>query len=233
MQKVTTRRRTVTAVQSPLETYLREINETALLTANEEKELSYSIEQGNKEARYRMVRANLRLVVNIARAYTGKGLPLQDLIEEGNLGLLRAVVIATSARTDSVGEIAKGTRDEPFSRLGTTLTIGNGAATTNDLRFESKDLSLSAAGTIALNGSAVNLKGQLQLSDALSQQARLEDAAIAKHLTVAVRGEHGAGSRRGPRADALFHRSGHRKSESTRHTLQPPANRHSARTREH
>jgi RNA polymerase primary sigma factor len=90
MQK-TTRRRTVAAVQSPLETYLREINETALLTANEEKELSYGIEQGNKECRDRMVRANLRLVVNIARAYTGKGLPLQDLIEEGNLGLLRAV----------------------------------------------------------------------------------------------------------------------------------------------
>src|ERR1700679_1488757 len=90
MQKVT-RRRTTTAVQSPLEPSLREINETALLTANEEKELSYSIEQGNKEARDRMVRANLRLVVNIARAYTGKGLPLQDLIEEGNLGLLRAV----------------------------------------------------------------------------------------------------------------------------------------------
>ena len=90
MQK-TTRRRTVAAVQSPLETYLREINETALLTANEEKELSYGIEQGNKECRDRMVRANLRLVVNIARGYTGKGLSLQDLIEEGNLGLLRAV----------------------------------------------------------------------------------------------------------------------------------------------
>src|ERR1700744_3846477 len=90
MQK-TTRRRTTTAVQSPLETYLREINETALLTANEEKELSYSIEQGNKEARDRMVRANLRLGGNIARAYTGKGLPPQGLVEEGNLGLLRAV----------------------------------------------------------------------------------------------------------------------------------------------
>jgi RNA polymerase primary sigma factor len=91
MQKTTTRRRTATAVQSPLETYLREINETALLTANEEKELSYGIERGSKEDRDRMVRANLRLVVNIARAYAGKGLPLQDLIEEGNLGLLRAV----------------------------------------------------------------------------------------------------------------------------------------------
>src|SRR5213080_457893 len=79
------------AVQSPLETYLREINETALLSADEEKELADKIEDGDNEARDRMVRANLRLVVNIARGYTGKGLALQDLIEEGNLGLLRAV----------------------------------------------------------------------------------------------------------------------------------------------
>src|SRR5467141_2726623 len=79
------------SVQSPLETYLREINETPLLNAEEEKQLSYRINEGEKEARDQMVRANLRLVVNIARSYTGKGLPLQDLIEEGNLGLLRAV----------------------------------------------------------------------------------------------------------------------------------------------
>lgn len=86
-----TTRRSSSAVQSPLETYLREINETRLLTAEEEKELSYRIGEGDTASRDRMVRANLRLVVNIARAYTGKGLPLQDLIEEGNLGLLRAV----------------------------------------------------------------------------------------------------------------------------------------------
>jgi RNA polymerase primary sigma factor len=79
------------SVQSPLETYLREINETPLLNADEEKQLAYRIEDGDNEARDRMVRANLRLVVNIARGYTGKGLGLQDLIEEGNLGLLRAV----------------------------------------------------------------------------------------------------------------------------------------------
>ena len=90
MQK-TSRRRSSSAVQSPLETYLREINETALLSAREEKDLSNLISQGDTQARDRMVRANLRLVVNIARAYTGKGLPLPDLIEEGNLGLLRAV----------------------------------------------------------------------------------------------------------------------------------------------
>src|SRR5262249_11377690 len=79
------------SVQSPLETYLREINETPLLNAEEEKQLAYRIEDGDSAARDRMVRANLRLVVNIARSYVGKGLSLQDLIEEGNLGLLRAV----------------------------------------------------------------------------------------------------------------------------------------------
>lgn len=79
------------SVQTPLETYLREINETALLTAQDEKDLAHRIAMGDVHARDRMVRANLRLVVNIARGYTGKGLSLQDLIEEGNLGLLRAV----------------------------------------------------------------------------------------------------------------------------------------------
>lgn len=78
-------------LQSPLETYLREINETRLLTAEEEQSLARRIGNGDAEARDRMVRANLRLVVNIARSYVGKGLGLQDLIEEGNLGLLRAV----------------------------------------------------------------------------------------------------------------------------------------------
>jgi RNA polymerase primary sigma factor len=85
------RRRVSAAVQSPLETYLREINETSLLSAADEQELARLIADGDMAARDRMVRANLRLVVNIARGYSGKGLSLQDLIEEGNLGLLRAV----------------------------------------------------------------------------------------------------------------------------------------------
>ena len=86
-----TRRKASPVLQSPLETYLREINETSLLSARDEQELAGEIGRGNIQARDRMVRANLRLVVNIARGYTGKGLALQDLIEEGNLGLLRAV----------------------------------------------------------------------------------------------------------------------------------------------
>jgi RNA polymerase primary sigma factor len=77
--------------RSPLETYLREINQTPLLTAEEERELAHRIGAGDYAARDRMVRANLRLVVNIARGYQGKGLGLEDLIAEGNLGLVRAV----------------------------------------------------------------------------------------------------------------------------------------------
>jgi RNA polymerase primary sigma factor len=84
-------RRAASNLQTPLETYLREINETALLSAEDEQNLADRIGDGDVRARDRMVRANLRLVVNIARGYTGKGLSLQDLIEEGNLGLLRAV----------------------------------------------------------------------------------------------------------------------------------------------
>src|SRR3972149_1201566 len=85
------KRKTSAAVQSPLETYLREINETALLNAAEERELATRIGVGDTAARDRMVRANLRLVGNNAPGSSGKGLGLQDLIEEGNLGLLRAV----------------------------------------------------------------------------------------------------------------------------------------------
>src|SRR5262249_2461662 len=78
-------------VASPLETYFRAIDKTPLLSAAAEKELAYRIQEGDSAARDQMVCANLRLVVNIARCYTGKGLDLLDLIAEGNLGLLRAV----------------------------------------------------------------------------------------------------------------------------------------------
>ncbi len=81
-----------TAVQSGLQLYLRQINESPLLNAEEEKALGRRIiETGDFEARERMVRSNLRLVVNIAKHYMHRGLSLQDLIEEGNVGLIKAV----------------------------------------------------------------------------------------------------------------------------------------------
>ena len=79
-------------MESVLELYLGEINESPLLTADEEKQLARRIiEHSDMEARDRMVRSNLRLVVNIAKKFGNRGMPLSDLIEEGNLGLLRAV----------------------------------------------------------------------------------------------------------------------------------------------
>lgn len=88
-----------------------------------------------------------------------------------NLGLVRTIVVATSGRSDAAPASTAASRDEPFSRLGATLSLANGTAATNDLRFESDDLLLDATGTMRLDGSAINLKGQVQLSDALSKQA--------------------------------------------------------------
>src|SRR5439155_19728765 len=74
-----------------LGTYLREIGRRPLLTAADEVTLAKRIEKGDEEATVQMVTANLRLVVSIARRYRSTGIPLLDLIQEGNLGLLRAV----------------------------------------------------------------------------------------------------------------------------------------------
>jgi RNA polymerase primary sigma factor len=73
-----------------LQVYLKEIREESLLTAVEECELADAIASGDKDARTRMIQANLRLVVKIARDYVGRGMALDDLIGEGNLGLIRA-----------------------------------------------------------------------------------------------------------------------------------------------
>ncbi len=71
--------------------YLREIQKTKLLSADEEKELAQRIAKGEKAARDRMIESNLRLVVKISKRYINRGLPFLDLIEEGNMGLIKAV----------------------------------------------------------------------------------------------------------------------------------------------
>jgi len=76
---------------SSLRVYMREISKTELLTPKEEIELAARIKKGDKKAREHMIKANLRLVVKIAQDYSNYGLPLQDLISEGNIGLMKAV----------------------------------------------------------------------------------------------------------------------------------------------
>lgn len=83
-------RRSAISSERCLETYLQEINEVALLNADQEKELGHRIQSGDLEAREHMIRANLRLVVSIAKMYSDRGLTLQDLIAEGNIGLMKA-----------------------------------------------------------------------------------------------------------------------------------------------
>ena len=76
---------------SSLRVYLREITRTELLTSAQEMALAAKIKKGDGQARAAMIKANLRLVVKIAQDYSGYGLPLADLISEGNIGLMKAV----------------------------------------------------------------------------------------------------------------------------------------------
>ncbi|MDI6893523.1 MAG: RNA polymerase sigma factor RpoD [Bacillota bacterium] len=79
------------ALDDPVRMYLKEIGRVSLLTAEEEVELAKRIEQGDEEAKRRLAEANLRLVVSIAKKYVGRGMLFLDLIQEGNLGLIKAV----------------------------------------------------------------------------------------------------------------------------------------------
>src|SRR5256885_1633602 len=87
----TERERSAYDGDTAIKLYLREIGQVKLLTPQEEIELAARIKKGDKKAREQMIKANLRLVVKIARDYEGIGLPLLDLISEGNIGLMKAV----------------------------------------------------------------------------------------------------------------------------------------------
>ncbi|MDP2670956.1 MAG: RNA polymerase sigma factor RpoD [bacterium] len=78
-------------ITDPVRMYLKEIGRIPLLTAAEESDLAQRVEKGEKKAKERLINSNLRLVVSIAKKYVGRGLTLLDLIEEGNIGLMRAV----------------------------------------------------------------------------------------------------------------------------------------------
>ncbi len=79
------------SIEDPVRMYLKEIGKVTLLTAEEEIELAKKMEQGDEDAKKRLAEANLRLVVSIAKRYVGRGMLFLDLIQEGNLGLIKAV----------------------------------------------------------------------------------------------------------------------------------------------
>ncbi len=78
-------------INDPVRMYLKEIGRVSLLSADEEKELAIRIQQGEPEAKQELAEANLRLVVSIAKRYVGRGMQFLDLIQEGNMGLMKAV----------------------------------------------------------------------------------------------------------------------------------------------
>lgn len=79
------------SVDDPVRMYLKEIGKVPLLTAEEEKDLAMRMDAGDEEAKKKLTEANLRLVVSIAKRYVGRGMLFLDLIQEGNLGLIKAV----------------------------------------------------------------------------------------------------------------------------------------------
>ena len=79
------------SIEDPVRMYLKEIGKVPLLTAEEEKKLAMRMEEGDSEAKKKLAEANLRLVVSIAKRYVGRGMLFLDLIQEGNLGLIKAV----------------------------------------------------------------------------------------------------------------------------------------------
>ena len=79
------------SIEDPVRMYLKEIGKVPLLSAEEEIELAKRMELGDQEAKKRLAEANLRLVVSIAKRYVGRGMLFLDLIQEGNLGLIKAV----------------------------------------------------------------------------------------------------------------------------------------------
>ncbi len=94
-------------INDPVRMYLKEIGRVSLLTADEEVALALKIEQGDQEAKQRLAEANLRLVVSIAKRYVGRGMQFLDLIQEGNMGLMKP------SRSSTTGKGSSSPRTQP------------------------------------------------------------------------------------------------------------------------
>ena len=113
------------SLEDPVRMYLKEIGSVKLLSPEEEVELSKRAEAGDQKAKDRIIEANLRLVVSIAKKYVGRGIPFLDLIQEGNMGLIKAVEKFDYAKGFKFRNLLQELGREPTSeeiaeRLGTT-----------------------------------------------------------------------------------------------------------------
>ncbi len=115
---------TATATEDPVRAYLRDISRIPLLVATQEVDLAKRIEAGDAEARAHLIEANLRLVVSIARRYSGQGVELLDMVQEGNLGLIRAVELFDYRRGFKFSTYATW-----WIRQGVTRALANQART--------------------------------------------------------------------------------------------------------
>ena len=98
------------SIEDPVRMYLKEIGKVPLLSAEEEIELAKKMEQGDENAKKRLAEANLRLVVSIAKRYVGRGMLFLDLIQEGNLGLIKATWWIRQAITRAIADQARTIR---------------------------------------------------------------------------------------------------------------------------
>src|SRR5919199_1727604 len=149
------------ATSDSLQIFLRDISQRRLLTAAEEVELAKRIERGDQEAKNRMIEANLRLVVANAKRYRGLGLPFLDLIQEGILGLIRAVEKFDYRRGFKFSTYATWSirqaleRLDPNARKVIELRFGIGGAEPLTLREVAQRMGLSAEGVRKLERRAL------------------------------------------------------------------------------
>ena len=156
-----------TAADNSMKLYFKEMSAISLLTAEEEKELALKAIAGDLTARNKLVEANLRLVVSLAKHYQGCGMSLQDLIQEGNIGLIKAV---------EKFDVSKGFRFSTYAAWWINQTIGRAIAD------QSKTIRVPVHMTENINKLR---KASRELTVSLGHEPTVED--IAEALKVSVK----------------------------------------------